>query len=268
MSASICQPTWMCMVNKYLNLLLDQLAPCVCQLCGQPSARPVALCAACQRSLASNSCACPLCALPLAAALPCGQCQAQPPAFTSTCAPYLYTRPVDEFIKRFKFSADRCQLPLLSEMMARPLVRALERNGRPDLLVPVPLHWRRQWQRGFNQSSLLARHWCRHPLLRAWHLQVDDRLCRRARATKPQHNLEPARRQSNLHQAFKCRRNVSDLYLVIVDDVMTTGATAETLARELLRQGASRVDVWCCARTPAPTSPTPGQCKPPVIAPY
>ncbi len=256
------------MVSKYLNSLLDQLAPCICQLCGQPSARPVALCAACQQSLATNPVACPVCALPLAAALLCGQCQAQAPGFATTTAPYLYTPPLDEFIKRFKFSADRSQLPLLSELMSQPLVRALERNGRPDLLVPVPLHWRRQWQRGFNQSSLLARHWCRHPLLRAWNLQVDDRLCRRTRATKPQHNLEHARRQSNIHRAFKCRRTVSGLHLVVVDDVMTTGATVATLARELQRQGAARVDIWCCARTPAPTEPTPGQCKPPFIAPY
>ncbi|MCZ6830155.1 MAG: phosphoribosyltransferase family protein [Gammaproteobacteria bacterium] len=259
------------MVNKYLEWLLDQLAPCSCQLCGQATGRPVALCEPCQRSLACNSSACPNCALPSAEAgeLPCGHCQQQPPAFASTTAPYLYTQPVDGFIKQLKFSADLCQLPVLAELMSRPMAQALRRHGRPDLLVPVPLHWRRQWRRGFNQASLLARQLRHHPLLRDWSLQVDDRLCTRRRATVAQHGLAPEQRRHNIRQAFSCREYVSDLHVVIVDDVMTTGATVEALAREILNQGARRVDVWCCARTPAPTDSIPsGQCKPSAVTPY
>ena len=259
------------MVNRYLESLLDQLAPCMCQLCGQASARPLALCELCQRSLACNSSACPNCALPMAEAgeLPCGHCQLKRPVFAGTTAPYLYTQPVDGFIKRLKFSADRRQLPVLAELMSQPVAQALSRHGRPDLLVPVPLHWRRQWQRGFNQASLLARQLCRHPLLRDCSLQVNDQLCSRRRATVAQHGLERAQRRRNIREAFSCCDSVSDLHVVIVDDVMTTGATAEALAQELMNKGARRVDVWCCARTPAATdSITSGQCKPSALTPY
>ena len=61
-------------------------------------------------------------------------------------APYLYTRPLDGFIKHLKFSADLRQLPLLAELMSKPVERAIHHQGKPDALVPVPLHWRRQWQ--------------------------------------------------------------------------------------------------------------------------
>jgi ComF family protein len=243
------------MVNNYLEMLLDQLAPCACQLCAQASDRGLALCDPCLQSLASNSRACPHCALPCVvdSALPCGQCQQRPPAFSSATVPYLYVHPLDGFIKQLKFSAGLHQLPVLAELMSGPVARALHLHGRPDKVVPVPLHWRRQWRRGFNQASQLALQLCRHPLLQAWSLQVDDRLCTRRRATAAQHGLERSQRQLNIARAFVCSAGVSGLHLAIVDDVMTTGATVEALAREFLRQGASRVDVWCCARTPPPT---------------
>jgi ComF family protein len=259
------------MVNKFFELILDQLAPCMCQLCGQASGRPLALCRACQCSLAGNGCACPVCALPTAetGVSPCAHCQLTPPSFSSTTAPHLYTEPVDGFIKRLKFSADRHQLPVLAELMSQSAAQALRRHGRPDLLVPVPLHWRRQWRRGFNQANLLARQLCRHPRLQGWSLQVAGHLCTRVRATVAQQGLEREQRQRNIRSAFSCKEEMTGLHLVIVDDVMTTGATAEALARELLSRGARRVDVWCCARTPAPADNIPfGVCKPAAHTPY
>ena len=248
------------MLSNYLEMLLDQLAPGACQLCGQASDRALALCHPCQQALAHNSPACPHCALPLdeSGAMPCGQCQQRPPAFSSATAPYLYAHPVDGFLKQLKFTAALHQLPLLAEMMCRPVACALRQHGRPDKVIPVPLHWRRQWRRGFNQASLLAHQLCGHPLLRCWSLQVDDRFCRRRRATAAQHGLERAQRHRNIAKAFECTAAVSGLHLVIVDDVMTTGATAEALAREFLGRGARRVDVWCCARTPAPNTQNSG----------
>jgi ComF family protein len=247
------------MVNKIFGWFLEQLAPCTCQLCGQASGRPLALCEPCQRTLARNNPACPVCALPTleASTAPCAHCQLTPPSFTSATAAYLYTIPVDGFIKRLKFSADRRQLPVLAELMSNPCLQALRRCGRPDLLVPVPLHWRRRWKRGFNQADLLARQLIRHPRLADWSLQVSGRLCRRSRYTAAQQGLEREVRLRNIRGAFSCSREVAGLHLVIVDDVMTTGATAEALARELLDRGARRVDTWCCARTPAPAETIP-----------
>jgi ComF family protein len=185
--------------------------------------------------------------------VPCANCQQQAPAFTSSIAPYLYTQPLDGFITRLKFSSDHCQLPLLAELMSESVQKALCQHGRPDALIPVPLHWRRQWQRGFNQAALLANQLARHKCIRPWNLKVQERWCKRRRATRAQLGLDRTQRHSNMRQAFDCSANLADLYVVIIDDVMTTGATAAALTSELLGHGARRVDVWCCARTPGPT---------------
>jgi len=242
----------MCMPGKFASALLNQLAPCACILCGQASGRDVPLCRNCQDELPCNESACPRCAIPLvdSGGQPCGDCQRRPPPFTSTLAPYRYTRPVDSFIKQLKFSADLCQLPLLAELMWEPVAQTLLSQGVPDFLIPVPLHWRRQWQRGFNQATLLAQQLCNHPQLRPWSLRVGTTVCTRRRATSAQAGLDSAQRQRNIRNAFACKKNVVDQHLVIIDDVMTTGSTVRALATELLRAGARRVDVWCCARTP------------------
>ena len=271
------------MVN---NWLADRLAPCYCELCQLPSGRALGLCWPCQAELPANSHGCHRCGIPLAArdappsstpaagaaeprdGVPpagsvaiCGNCQQHPPAYQHSCAPWLYTPPLDGFLRRFKFSADLPMLPLLTELLVAAVERELHRFGVPDLLVPVPLHWRRRWRRGFNQSELLARSLSRHLRLRHWQLQVAPRLCRKIRATPAQQQLDRRRRQRNLRQAFTCRDDVDGKFLVLVDDVMTTGATVHHLAQVLHGAGAARVHVWCVARTPQP-------CNPPDLAPY
>jgi ComF family protein len=158
------------------------------------------------------------------------------------------------FIKRLKFSGDLSLLPVLTELMADAVARRLEQRRAPDALVPMPLHWLRRWRRGFNQAELLARSLSRHPRLRGACLSVDGGLCRRRRATRPQHGLDAKSRRRNLHNAIECRSSVDGLSLAIIDDVMTTGASADALARVLLKAGAANVEVWCCARTPTPTA--------------
>ena len=153
--------------------------------------------------------------------------------------------------------------------MSESVQTALCRHGRPDALIPVPLHWRRQWQRGFNQAALLANQLARHSRIQPWKLKVRERWCNRRRATSAQLGLDRSQRRSNMKQAFYCSANLNDLYVVIIDDVMTTGATATAMTNELLSHGARRVDVWCCARTPAPAGENSSQrCIAPDIAPY
>jgi ComF family protein len=120
-----------------------------------------------------------------------------------------------------------------------------------DLLVPVPLHWRRRWSRGFNQSELLAGELLATcPEFR--HSRLAGRLARRVRWTPAQSGLSAGRRAVNPRGAFTVRRPCDNLRVAIVDDVLTTGATASALAAELARAGASHIEVWCLARTPAP----------------
>jgi ComF family protein len=134
------------------------------------------------------------------------------------------------------------------ETLARPLGRflalALPRTEQFDAVVPMPLHWRRRWSRGFNQSELLARQ-----IARRASVPVRN-LVRRVKATPPQAGLTNAKRRSNVSAAFRVSRpeRVRGLRIVLVDDVMTTGATGSACARELKRAGAARVVLLTVAR--------------------
>ncbi len=235
--------------------LLNTLAPCYCILCGLPSKRALSLCRACEDEIPPNIPACPRCALPLREAAPeCGHCLRRPPAFAATIAPRLYTEPMPQFIKSLKFRGDLSLLPVLTELMAAAIASRLEQRRAPDVLIPMPLHWFRRWRRGFNQAELLARSLSLHPRLRSACLSVDSSLCRRRRATRPQHGLDAKSRRRNLRNAIECTAPIDGLCLAIIDDVMTTGASADALAGVLLKAGAAEVEVWCCARTPNPAA--------------
>ncbi len=115
-------------------------------------------------------------------------------------------------------------------------------------MIPVPLHWQRRWQRGFNQSELLA-----HEIARRAGLPVLDVL-RRVRATKTQAGLSNTNRRRNVAQAFRCRRGsrwlqrIQGKRVLLIDDVMTTGSTAAACAGALKRAGAAGVVLLTVAR--------------------
>ena len=108
----------------------------------------------------------------------------------------------------------------------------------------MPLHWFRHWRRGFNQARELASVLSRHTGVPS--VNVASRI----RATPPQRGLDARERRRNLTNAFCVSRNLEGASVAIVDDVLTTGASADALARALKAAGASRVSIWCCARTP------------------
>jgi ComF family protein len=131
--------------------------------------------------------------------------------------------------------------------LARPLgnylLAALPRQERMDVIVPVPMHWRRKWSRGFNQSELLAREVSRRtgvPLAPA---------LRRAKTTPPQAGLSDHERRRNVTGAFRSTQALEGRHVLLVDDVMTTGATVSACAAVLKRCGAARVTVLTLART-------------------
>ncbi len=125
------------------------------------------------------------------------------------------------------------------------LVQALPREAAFDLIVPMPLHWFKQWQRGFNQSDLLARE-----IGKKWRVPVRN-LVRRNRATRPQAGLTNAKRRKNVQGAFKMihGKSLAGMRVLLVDDVVTTGATASACARVLKRAGAAHVALIALART-------------------
>ena len=182
--------------------------------------------------------------------LVCGACLKRPPAFTRAEAPWRYAFPVDSLITRFKHQAQWNYGRLLAEQLAEHLQHAFNEGlPRPQWLLPVPLSRQRQRQRGFNQAQMLAQ-WLGQHL----HIAVNSQCLQRIRDTPAQQGLDAHTRRRNLRQAFRVQQSslLAGRPVALVDDVLTTGATATCLARLLLQAGASRVDVYCLARTPRP----------------
>jgi ComF family protein len=231
-----------------VNRALDALFPAACLYCGLRCPGALPLCAPCRRELIPNEPACRRCALPLATpgAGLCGGCLQRPPPFSRTLAPWVYDAQLALLVGEWKFRRQQRLTPLLADLW-------LQRQRPPpvDLLVPVPLHWRRLWRRGFNQATLFAEALRRGaPELAGTALLT--RGLQRRRPTASQASLSAGERRRNLRGAFTAPAACANLRTAIVDDVMTTGATAAALASALLDAGAAEVQLWCLARTPAP----------------
>lgn len=241
------------MVNRIGANLLEGLFPNHCLLCGLRSHRSVPLCTGCEEELPANRSCCWRCAIPLPDVNDpntqrlCGNCLHAPPPFHRVIAPWLYSEQLAYLIHRWKYQGERHMTPLLASLWRQQA----ELHTPVDLLIPVPLHWRRLWQRGFNQSDLLCRQ------LRATCPQLKTsalghRVVRRRLATAAQSGMNASQRAGNLRGAFTAHRPCDNLRVAIVDDVLTTGATAAAVASVLSAAGARHIEVWCLARTPAP----------------
>jgi ComF family protein len=131
----------------------------------------------------------------------------------------------------------------LAEHFGKWMALALPREIAVDVVVPMPLHWWKRWRRGFNQADLLARQ-----IARRWHAPVRA-VARRRKYTAVQAGLTNAKRRANVQGAFEVRGRLDGKHVLLVDDVMTTGATASACARALKRAGAARVTLLTLART-------------------
>ena len=224
------------------------LWPARCLICDESAEDARDLCRACAAALPWNHVACDRCALPLAAPGTCGACLRRPPPLAAAHAACRYGFPLDRLLLRFKFSHDLTAGRLLSQLMAE----ACSSLPRPDALIPIPLHCARLRHRGYDQALELAR-----PLARALSLPLLDNALQRVRPTRAQSELGAGARRRNLRNAFAFdgnavlrARQVLPRHVVLVDDVMTTGATLHAAATALLRAGVQRVDAWVCARVP------------------
>ena len=151
-----------------------------------------------------------------------------------------YEDELRELIHLFKYG----RIETLAKPLGKLLASALPREQSFDVIVPMPLHWRKRWQRGFNQSALLARE-----IGRRTNVPVSG-LLRRIKNTAAQAGLTNAKRRLNVSGAFQAKRRaaLTGQRVLLIDDVMTTGATAASCARALKRAGAAQVTLLTLAR--------------------
>jgi ComF family protein len=230
--------------------LLELLYPACCHVCAQPlSPSDGPICATCQKALCTDPTAtCPRCAASVGPFARiddgCSNCRDESFPFAAAVRLGCYDGLLRDVILRLKHHSGEALAELLGELwadVAGPRLLALQ----PEVVVPVPLHWWRRWRRGYNQSAALAASLAarlQRPCQPAW--------LRRVRNTPPQTSQTLAGRRENVRGAFRARRGapLRGCSVLLVDDVMTTGATASEAARALLQGGAKRVAVAVLAR--------------------
>ena len=216
--------------------------PQACALCASPAGTAL-ICAACENSLLHLTQACPGCALPSLHGGWCGQCLSHPPAFDRSDAAFVYAFPLDRLVQTFKYHGALAY----ADWFARAM---LDRRSTPavgDALIPVPLGRNRQRERGFNQALEIAK-----PLSRWTGIPLLADVATRVRETPPQASLPWTERARNVRGAFSCKSALNGRRVIVIDDVMTTGASLDEFAGTLKRAGALSVENWLVARTLPP----------------
>ncbi|MAD45030.1 MAG: hypothetical protein CMI02_00475 [Oceanospirillaceae bacterium] len=237
-------------LNKVLALTglfhqgsLSHLLSGTCELCLESADLSGFLCTPCRTALAASEHACSQCAEPLAHPGRCARCQQQPPAFDYAYSSYLYQPPLSDWLLHAKDQGQLQWLKRLAWLMQHRPVTTLD---AVDGLVPVPSSARRLLYRGFNPAQLLAASLARH-----WHLPLHSKAIMK-HSSEDQRKLSATQRRRNQNHSFSAGQQLfRGEHLLIIDDVITTGATANAVARLLKQQGAGIVGVWSMCRTPA-----------------
>ncbi|MBF0308360.1 MAG: ComF family protein [Magnetococcales bacterium] len=227
--------------------LLDGLFPRFCPLCqGEPIGETL-LCHACRTSLPKlPEGVCRRCGMLFPGELPegCAICRRESRVGEGFFCPFVFQEPVDQLVTGLKFGDRTEWAALMGELWWQECGEALSRQA-PDMVVPIPLHPWRLIRRRYNQSALLARE-----VARRLGVPLHSKALLRLRWTLPQTRLSRAERVKNLMGAFWARPAVvKGRTVVVLDDVMTTGATLQNAVATLYRAGASRVMIACFART-------------------
>ena len=232
------------MVNQRLLNIQQYLFPGRCELCEARIPTEQDFCNKCKQSLPRPSNTCGVCGANLPEAeigAVCGICQQHPPAYQTVVSALAYDEPISKLIIDLKYHRKLYLARILGSLLADTVRK--KKSELPDLIVPVPLHTSRLRSRGYNQALEIAK-----PVGRRLGIPVDPRIVLRIRKTPSQTDLPSKDRAKNVRGAFEVRRNVDGLSVAIVDDVMTTGHTAYSVAKSLLEAKAKSVSVWVVAR--------------------
>jgi ComF family protein len=183
------------------------------------------------------------CALPSADGARCGQCLLHPPAYERSQAAFVYAFPLDRLVRSFKYHGTLAYADWFAQAMLERRTTSLA----ADVLIPLPLARSRQRERGFNQALEIAR-----PLARWTGIPLSVDTAVRVRDTPPQASLPWSERAKNIRGAFACSAALTEKRVIVIDDVMTTGASLDEFAKTLKRAGAASVENWLIARTLPP----------------
>ncbi len=235
--------------GSLVKSILDTLLPAYCELCGEPSS--TMLCPTCDRHLPRPGICCDICSLPLESEpgkasdrLTCGECLQQAPAFNKLISAFVYQDEIAWLINKFKHKHRPHYGKYLCEQLQHQLRTQITLSEKPDIISAVPMHWSRVLLRGFNQAEFLAHYLAKHLAI------PYSRCLKKTRRTAKQQDLNRKARMNNLKDVFQMCNSVEGKFVAVIDDVVTTGATAQTIANILVAAGARRVEVWALARTP------------------
>lgn len=232
------------MVNQCLINIQNYLFPARCILCQSRIAPRQEFCDECKHSLLRPEARCKICGTVLPhshSSSVCGRCQRRPPAYHSALPAVTYCAPIAKLVVDLKYHNKLHVARVLGNLLADTVCAVGAEI--PDMIIPVPLHRSRLRSRGYNQALEIAR-----PIGKRLAIPVNPWIVRRTRNTGSQTDLARKDRAKNVQGAFDVRGNVEGLAVAIVDDVMTTGHTVNSVAECLTRANVKSVSVWVVAR--------------------
>lgn len=253
--------------KKIKTVLNQELLEKHCLLCDESTANTMHFCSACIEDLPSIPYYCKTCALPITLSeqvdrqtlniepsIMCGECISRTPSFSETLCPFKYEFPIRQIIRQIKYENKRYWIKPLCHFLEGKITLAIktrENFAYPDLLIPIPIHKSKLKTRGFNQAELIAK-----TISNLTKIPFDKSILIKIKNTANQSQLDKQERMKNLKGSLQVSSKaihkflLTGKHIVLIDDVMTTKATAEYASKLLLEAGAKKVDVWCIARTP------------------
>jgi ComF family protein len=231
---------------KFKQILSKSLIEQSCLLCASTHHNEHGICQPCFIALPWHKLPqCPQCGLQtqISGSI-CGNCLSYTPDFDATHTLFTYDFPVDRLLQHYKYNNSLHLSHTFAQLLYENKLKRLSGIDKIDLIIPMPMHPTRLKERGFNQALEIAR-----ILSKRTHIKLDYSLCKRSKHTPPQASLPLKERIKNIRDAFDCQQNVDGLNIAIVDDVMTTGASLNELAKTLKQAGATHVECWAIART-------------------
>jgi len=226
-------------MRSYFKQLYSNLLPIPCRLCGSHSTS-YAVCIKCIADLPFLTDACPRCAQATPNSQLCGQCLSSPFDVDLSVSLFRYLAPIDRLIADFKYH-DKLYL---SALFADLMYEKLKGRTLPQCLIPIPLHPRRLRKRGYNQSLELAK-----SLSKLLSIPIHNQHLSRNRNTPPQASLPFKQRKDNIKHAFTLLDPQLPSHIALIDDVLTTGHTANAVASLLKKADVQTIEVWTIART-------------------